>query len=169
MNEKKGAEGENDPEKKTIFRRKFRESCVNLTSERERELILLASCAYADKKKWYNKKEHHWYQCSRPEGSLAHGFKRRDQTFLAHFRIQGSKSFEMCTNCSSKPSSPAHILKCLGLTKQELADNPLLEDPLLFFGAKKRQIEGFQKGVNDEKLLESACVSEGDEMDVSQR
>ncbi|GFU35232.1 hypothetical protein TNCV_51511 [Trichonephila clavipes] len=33
---------------------------------------------------------------------------------------------------------------------------------------KKRQIEGFQKGVNDEKLLGSACVS-GDEMGVSQR
>ncbi|GFT06920.1 hypothetical protein TNCV_1414911 [Trichonephila clavipes] len=36
------------------------------------------------------------------------------------------------------------------------------------FFAKKRQIEGFQKGVNDEKLLGSACVS-GDEMGVSQR
>ncbi|GFX55559.1 hypothetical protein TNCV_268471 [Trichonephila clavipes] len=29
------------------------------------------------------------------------------------------------------------------------------------FFAKKRQIEGFQKGVNDEKLLGSACVSGG--------
>ncbi|GFT73200.1 hypothetical protein TNCV_87061 [Trichonephila clavipes] len=37
------------------------------------------------------------------------------------------------------------------------------EDPLLFLApklfAKKRQIEGFQKGVNDEKLFGSACVS----------
>ncbi|GFY21883.1 hypothetical protein TNCV_3295271 [Trichonephila clavipes] len=31
----------------------------------------------------------------------------------------------------------------------------------MFFFAKKRQIEGFQKGVNDEKLLGSACVSGG--------
>ncbi|GFX17912.1 RNase H domain-containing protein [Trichonephila clavipes] len=39
---------------------------------------------------------------------------------------EGSKSFEMCTNCSSKPASPSHILECLGLTKQDLADDPLL-------------------------------------------
>ncbi|GFX96136.1 uncharacterized protein TNCV_2290251 [Trichonephila clavipes] len=80
-------------------------------------------------------KEHHCYQCSRPGGSLAHGFKRQDQTLLAHFRsdhlktmkfFEGCKSFEMCTNCSSEPASPAHILECLGLTKQDLADDPLL-------------------------------------------
>ncbi|GFX65944.1 dimer_Tnp_hAT domain-containing protein [Trichonephila clavipes] len=45
-------EGRNDPEKKTLFRRKQRESCVNLTSE----LILLASCAHADKTKSDDKK-----------------------------------------------------------------------------------------------------------------
>ncbi|GFT06396.1 hypothetical protein TNCV_3355451 [Trichonephila clavipes] len=28
----------------------------------------------------------------------------------------------MCTNCSSEPATPAHILECLGLTKQDLAD-----------------------------------------------
>ncbi|GFX95534.1 RNase H domain-containing protein [Trichonephila clavipes] len=38
---------------------------------------------------------------------------------------EGSKSFEMCTDCSSEPASPAHILECLGLTKQDLADDPL--------------------------------------------
>ncbi|GFU39220.1 hypothetical protein TNCV_1903041 [Trichonephila clavipes] len=32
----------------------------------------------------------------------------------------------MCTNCSSEPASPVHILKCLGLTKQDFADDPLL-------------------------------------------
>ncbi|GFS89402.1 hypothetical protein TNCV_1809361 [Trichonephila clavipes] len=35
---------------------------------------------------------------------------------------EGCKSFEMCTNCSSEPGSPADILECLGLTKQDLAD-----------------------------------------------
>ncbi|GFU64008.1 RNase H domain-containing protein [Trichonephila clavipes] len=39
---------------------------------------------------------------------------------------EGLKSFEMCTNCSSEPVTPAHILECLGLTKQDLADDPLL-------------------------------------------
>ncbi|GFW72129.1 RNase H domain-containing protein [Trichonephila clavipes] len=78
--------------------------------------------------------EHHWYQCSRPGGSLAHGFARQDQTLLARFQSghlktmkfsERCKSFKMCTNCS-EPASPAQILKCLGLTKQGLADDPLL-------------------------------------------
>ncbi|GFW77816.1 hypothetical protein TNCV_3403921 [Trichonephila clavipes] len=34
---------------------------------------------------------------------------------------EGRKSFEMCKNCS-EPATSAHILKCLGLTKQNLAD-----------------------------------------------
>ncbi|GFW20648.1 RNase H domain-containing protein [Trichonephila clavipes] len=60
--------------------------------------------------------EHHWYQCSRPGGSLAHSFNRPEQTILARFRsghlksmkfFEGSKSFEMCTNCSSEQVSPA--------------------------------------------------------------
>ncbi|GFV19416.1 uncharacterized protein TNCV_3663491 [Trichonephila clavipes] len=79
--------------------------------------------------------EHHWYQCSHPEGSLDHGFNRQEQTILTRFRSghlksmkfsEGSKSFEICTNCSSEPALPAHILECLGLTKQDLADDPLL-------------------------------------------
>ncbi|GFS62224.1 RNase H domain-containing protein [Trichonephila clavipes] len=39
---------------------------------------------------------------------------------------EGRKSFEMCTNCSSEPDTPVHILECLGLTKQDLADVPSL-------------------------------------------
>ncbi|GFW80553.1 hypothetical protein TNCV_2416551 [Trichonephila clavipes] len=39
---------------------------------------------------------------------------------------EGSNSFEMCTNCSSEPALTTHILECLRLTKQDLADNHLL-------------------------------------------
>ncbi|GFT81403.1 uncharacterized protein TNCV_3672831 [Trichonephila clavipes] len=76
-----------------------------------------------------------WYQCSLPGGSLDHGLERQDQILLASFRSghlktmkfsEGCKSFEMCTNCSFDPISPAPILECLGLTKQDLADDPLL-------------------------------------------
>ncbi|GFU47555.1 uncharacterized protein TNCV_2442851 [Trichonephila clavipes] len=79
--------------------------------------------------------EPHWYQCSRPGGSLAHGFTRQDQTLLARFLSsliktmkfsEGCKSFERSTNCSSEPATTAHILECLGLTKQDLADRTLL-------------------------------------------
>ncbi|GFW02368.1 RNase H domain-containing protein [Trichonephila clavipes] len=69
--------------------------------------------------------------------ALAHGFTRQDQTLLARFRSghiksmkfsEGRKGFEMCTNCSSEPATPAHILECLGLIiiKQDLTDVPLL-------------------------------------------
>ncbi|GFX80700.1 uncharacterized protein TNCV_758071 [Trichonephila clavipes] len=75
------------------------------------------------------------YQCSRPGGSLAHDFTRQGQTLLVRFRSghiksmkfsEGRKSFEMCTNCYSEPATPAHNLECLGLTKQDLADDFLL-------------------------------------------
>ncbi|GFV07840.1 RNase H domain-containing protein [Trichonephila clavipes] len=65
----------------------------------------------------------------------AHGFTRQDQTLLALFRSghiksmkfsEGRKIFEMCTNCSSEPATPAHIVECLGLTKQDFADVPVL-------------------------------------------
>ncbi|GFX53000.1 uncharacterized protein TNCV_3228681 [Trichonephila clavipes] len=79
--------------------------------------------------------EQHWYQCSCPGGFLAHGFTRQDQTLLARFRSgdlktikfsEGCKTFEMCTNCPFELALPAHILECLGLTKQDLVDDPLL-------------------------------------------
>ncbi|GFV64366.1 uncharacterized protein TNCV_2502841 [Trichonephila clavipes] len=79
--------------------------------------------------------EHHWYECSRPGDSVAHGFNRQEQAILDRFRSghlksmkfsEGSKSFELCNNCYSEPAAPTHILECLGLTKQDLADDPLL-------------------------------------------
>ncbi|GFX71614.1 uncharacterized protein TNCV_2696021 [Trichonephila clavipes] len=98
-------------------------------------LEIFSRTKHQNKTTWIVPPGHHWYQCSRPEGSLAHGFKRQDQTLLTCFRSghlktmkfsEGCKSFEMCTNCSSEPASPAHILKCLGLIKQDLADDTLL-------------------------------------------
>ncbi|GFV13853.1 RNase H domain-containing protein, partial [Trichonephila clavipes] len=84
---------------------------------------------------WIIPPEHHWYQCSRPGGSLAHGFNRQEQILLVRFSSghlktmkysKESKRFEVCTNCSSEPASPANILECLGFTKLDLADDPLL-------------------------------------------
>ncbi|GFS63000.1 RNase H domain-containing protein [Trichonephila clavipes] len=74
-------------------------------------------------------------ECCRPGGSMAHSFTRHIQNLLARFRSahlktmkfsEACKSFKMCTSCSSEPASPAHILECLGLTKQDLADDPML-------------------------------------------
>ncbi|GFT86083.1 uncharacterized protein TNCV_3256981 [Trichonephila clavipes] len=87
-----------------------------------------------NKTAWIVPPEHNCYQCIRPGGSLAHDFKRQDQTLLARFRsghlkimqcYEGCKNFEMCTNCSSGPASSAHILECLGLTKQRFSRRSL--------------------------------------------
>ncbi|GFX00340.1 hypothetical protein TNCV_1273341 [Trichonephila clavipes] len=58
---------------------------------------------------------------------------------------EGSKSFEMCTNCS-EPASPAHILECQGLTKQDLADYPLLV--LDFLGVSMLSVLGVWQSVD---------------------
>ncbi|GFX24743.1 hypothetical protein TNCV_3345231 [Trichonephila clavipes] len=65
-------------------------------------------------------------------------------------------------------------VNCVFLIKHILSGKILGGPAAVFWRQKffkKRQIEGFQKGVNDEKLLGSACVSgeKGDEMGVSQR
>ncbi len=40
--------------------------------------------------------------------------------------IDGNKHFEICTKCSAAQASPDHILSCLGLTRQDLVQAPLL-------------------------------------------
>ncbi|GFW27988.1 RNase H domain-containing protein [Trichonephila clavipes] len=70
-------------------------------------LEIFSRTKHQNKTTWITPPEHHWYQCSCPGGSLAHGFTRQDQTLLARFRSghiksmkfsEGRKSFEMCTN-----------------------------------------------------------------------
>lgn len=89
---------------------------------------------HENKTTWIVPPEHLWYQCPRPGGSLAQGFNRQEQTVLARFRSghlksmkfsEGSKCFDICTNCSNEQASPNHILECLGLTKQDLIDDPM--------------------------------------------
>ncbi|GFT27210.1 hypothetical protein TNCV_40481 [Trichonephila clavipes] len=55
----------------------------------------------------------------------------------------------MCTKCSSEPASPAHILECLGLTKQDLADDPLqlleflkVRNTFPMFNRRKHPLQG---------------------------
>ncbi|GFY32869.1 uncharacterized protein TNCV_4024931 [Trichonephila clavipes] len=94
-----------------------------------------ARTKHQNKTAWIIPPELHWYQCCRPGGSLARGFTRQDETILARFRsghlktmkfFEGCRSFERCTNFFSEPASSARILECLGLTKQDLADDSLL-------------------------------------------
>ncbi|GFX97675.1 hypothetical protein TNCV_3065621 [Trichonephila clavipes] len=48
---------------------------------------------------WIIPSEHHWYQCSRAGGSLAHGFTRQDQTLLR---------FRTCLACPHPRMPRAH-------------------------------------------------------------
>ncbi|GFV66234.1 RNase H domain-containing protein [Trichonephila clavipes] len=78
---------------------------------------------------------HPWYQSKYPGGSLVRGSSRGDPTALTRFLsghlmsltfVDGVKHFEICPKCSSAQASPGHILSCLGLTRQELVQDPLL-------------------------------------------
>ncbi|GFW64628.1 RNase H domain-containing protein [Trichonephila clavipes] len=84
---------------------------------------------------WMIPPVHPWYQSKCPGCSLVRGSSRRDQTALIRFLsgylmsltfVDGIKHFEICTKCSSAQASPGHILSCLGLTRQDLAQDPLL-------------------------------------------
>ncbi|GBM23997.1 hypothetical protein AVEN_274411-1 [Araneus ventricosus] len=77
----------------------------------------------------------HWYQGSRPGGCLSTDCIRRDQTTLTLFLSgnirsltfsDNSKCFEICPKCTVEQAITAHILVCLGLSKQDLVSNPLL-------------------------------------------
>ncbi|GFX59622.1 RNase H domain-containing protein [Trichonephila clavipes] len=98
-------------------------------------LEIFSKIKHQNKTAWIVPQEQHWYQCSRPGVSLVRCFNRQEQTILTRFRsghlksmkfFEGFKSLETCTNCSSEPASSAHIFEYLGLTKQDLADDPLL-------------------------------------------
>ncbi|GFX71696.1 RNase H domain-containing protein [Trichonephila clavipes] len=83
---------------------------------------------------WMIPPVHPWYQSKCPGGSLVRGSGRRDQTELTRFLsghlmslifIDGIKNFEIFIKCSAQ-ASPGPILSWLGLTRQDLVQDPLL-------------------------------------------
>ncbi|GBM91443.1 hypothetical protein AVEN_154640-1 [Araneus ventricosus] len=98
-------------------------------------LGLFSRAKSKNKTNWLIPPVHHWYQGSRPGGCLSIDCKRRDQTTLTRFlsvhirRLtfsDNSKYFEICSKCTAEQATSDHILACLGLSKQDLASNPLL-------------------------------------------
>ncbi|GFX30113.1 uncharacterized protein TNCV_2618231 [Trichonephila clavipes] len=68
-------------------------------------------------------------------GSLPLQCSRQEQTILTHFRSghlrtltfkDGNIVFPTCVRCSACQASPVHILDCLGLSKQNLYEDPLM-------------------------------------------
>ncbi|GBM02055.1 hypothetical protein AVEN_209746-1 [Araneus ventricosus] len=93
---------------------------------------------------WLIPPEQRWYQGSRPDGCLSIDCSRRDQTTLTRFLSghirsltfsDNSKCFEICPQCTAEQATPDHILACLGLSKQDLVSDPLLN--LDFFGVHR--------------------------------
>ncbi|GBN12974.1 hypothetical protein AVEN_217680-1, partial [Araneus ventricosus] len=98
-------------------------------------LELFSRAKSRNKTIWLIPPVRHWYQGSRPGGSLSLDCSRRDQTTLTRFLsghirsltfYDNSKCFEICPKCTAEQATPDHILACLGLAKQDLVSNPLL-------------------------------------------
>jgi len=98
-------------------------------------LELFSKCKTKIRTIWMVPPEHPWSQSKIPGGSMAQGIDRRDQTSLTRFLsghllsmtfVGGIKHFDICTKCTSAEASPHHILSCLGLTRQDLVQAPLL-------------------------------------------
>ncbi|GFU52247.1 RNase H domain-containing protein [Trichonephila clavipes] len=79
--------------------------------------------------------DNNWYEAKRPAGSLFLQYSRKEQTILTRFRSghlrtltfrDGNKVFPTCIMCSACQASPEHILDCLGLSKQDLYEDPLI-------------------------------------------
>ncbi|GFY16896.1 RNase H domain-containing protein [Trichonephila clavipes] len=78
---------------------------------------------------------HRWYEAKQPGGSLFLQCNMKEQTILIRFRSghlrtltlrDGNKVFPTCVRCFACQISPEHILDCLGLSKQDLYEDPLL-------------------------------------------
>ncbi|GFV67730.1 RNase H domain-containing protein [Trichonephila clavipes] len=76
---------------------------------------------------------HHWYEAKRPGASLFLQCSRKEHTILTRFRSghlrtltfrDGNKVFPTCVRCSACQASPEHILDSLGLSKQDLYEDP---------------------------------------------
>ncbi|GFV77524.1 RNase H domain-containing protein [Trichonephila clavipes] len=98
-------------------------------------LELFSKYKAKNKAVWMIPLVHPWDQSKCPGDSLVRGSSRRAQTALIRFLsghlmsltfVDGIKHFEICTKCSSAQASPGHILSCLGITRQDLVQDPLL-------------------------------------------
>ncbi|GFU53368.1 RNase H domain-containing protein [Trichonephila clavipes] len=78
---------------------------------------------------------HHWYEAKRPGGSLFVSMRQEGTNYSDSFSEwplrtwtfrDGNKVFPTCVRCSASQASPEHILDCLGLTKQDLYEDPLM-------------------------------------------
>ncbi|GFT51180.1 RNase H domain-containing protein [Trichonephila clavipes] len=105
------------------------------TSAKRREMVEELHSTYINNKQSTIPPAHHRYEAKRPGGSLFLQCSRQEQTILTRFQSghlraltfkDKNKVFPTCVRCSACQASPEHILDCLGLSKQDLYEDPLM-------------------------------------------
>ncbi|GFW98209.1 RNase H domain-containing protein [Trichonephila clavipes] len=78
---------------------------------------------------------HHWYAAREPGSFLDLNCDRASKTAISrlasgHMKslsfFEGRKTFKFCSKCKVQQASSEHILDCLGLSREDLHDSPLL-------------------------------------------
>ncbi|GFX17813.1 RNase H domain-containing protein [Trichonephila clavipes] len=86
-------------------------------------------------KEWKIPPSHHWYAARKPGSFLDLNRDRASKTAISrldsgHMKIlsffEGRKTFKFCSKCKVQQASAEHILDCLGLSREDLYDSPLL-------------------------------------------
>ncbi|GFV51287.1 uncharacterized protein TNCV_2174741 [Trichonephila clavipes] len=78
---------------------------------------------------------HHWYAAREPGSFLDLNCDRASKTAISRLAsehtkslsfFEGRKTFKFCSKCKVQQASAEHILDCLGLSREDLYDSPLL-------------------------------------------
>ncbi|GFX94229.1 RNase H domain-containing protein [Trichonephila clavipes] len=92
-------------------------------------------------KEWKIPPSHHWYAAREPgsfldlRASEYYSMHRASKTAISRLAsghtkslsfFEGRKTFKFCSKCKVQQVSAEHILDCLGLSREDLYDSPLL-------------------------------------------
>ncbi|GFX17340.1 probable RNA-directed DNA polymerase from transposon BS [Trichonephila clavipes] len=86
-------------------------------------------------KQWKIPPSHHWYAAREPGSFLDLNCDRASKTAISRLAsghtkslsfFEGRKTFKFCSKCKVQQASAEHILDCLGLSREDLYDSPLL-------------------------------------------
>ncbi|GFV06337.1 u3 small nucleolar RNA-associated protein 4 [Trichonephila clavipes] len=86
-------------------------------------------------KEWKIPPSHHWYAAREPGSFLDLNCDRASKTAISRLAsghtkslsfFEGRKTFKFCSKCKVQQASAEHILDCLGLSREDLYDSPLL-------------------------------------------
>ncbi|GFT69200.1 RNase H domain-containing protein [Trichonephila clavipes] len=86
-------------------------------------------------KEWKIPPSHHWYAAREPGSFLDLNYDRASKTAISRLAsghtkslsfFEGRKTFKFCSKCKVQQASAEHIPDCLGVSREDLYDSPLL-------------------------------------------